>query len=682
MKKRALLLFLCLLFLAPFVPVSAGTQLAPEPPRGLYEMNVGIVTIYSKPKADPAYKVGSFRKTDNNVIFNLINFMDVSDPFTNNTWWGILGNSGHVPGIEQLYYGKYVQVTHPSGGYAEVRPHTHRYGEIKEEFIRCEQKDRVEHTSTYHEHKFCRCGAQHPSYFREVKRTEEHNWNLQGICMSCSFKPPTLTVKLVTEINENPRVGSQVQWLFEVNDDHKTKYYYTLKANGEIEYQSPPDINSSTFSYSFSKAQDYVLTVKVKQTSPRRVAKTEIPFTVDKNVFYINDIMIKEGVFAYDGTPKTNGFFNLPEGLYIKSYTGNVATLPGRYLMEAEFDYDEENYILPEDVCCYWWIKGPEAPKVLSFRKSFDGLSVSWTKPRLPLPVGFTVTRQEKNIGEPQIVYKGEQDEFVDESAEEGKYYSYRISTYVVGHEVWEDGKTRMDGAWSVPQRLAVMSPSKAPDVVSANDGKSFDISWDAIPNASSYTLIRGSYRDKAIHVSRLYPGLVQKTTDDQFTESECHRYSLLPYVKVDGDEYICLEGPYREAYPLIQPQMPSVKAVSGSSIDLEWAANDKATEYELWRRSVAEPEFRFVYFGPSLSFRDRGLQPETVYFYELRLARRAMYQYFFGPASEATQVKTAEASVMKGDADGNYQIDTLDLQAIVEFLVNKTPCPYPDNAE
>ena len=76
------------------------------------------------------------------------------------------------------------------------------------------------------------------------------------------------------------------------------------------------------------------------------------------------------GEFAYDGTEKTVTVTGtLPSGVFVASYTGNEATLPGTYTAHVVFNYDTTNYNEPTLDDLSWKIMSAEET---TLRKIFD----------------------------------------------------------------------------------------------------------------------------------------------------------------------------------------------------------------------------------------------------------------------------------------------------------------------
>ena len=216
-------------------------------------------------------------------------------------------------------------------------------------------------------------------------------------------------------------------------------------------------------------------------------------------------------------------------------------------------------------------------------------------------------------------------------------------------------------------QSLAVAPAQPPAPSASAQSDTEIEVTWNAVSGATSYNLYRstvssGEYAqigdDEISALSYLDRGLTPETAYFYQLEA-CNSVGCSamrsPEVSVTT-----------QATPVAptQPSAPSASAQSDTEIEVTWSAVLGATSYKLYRSPSSGGTYTQVGGDISaLSYLDRGLTPETAYFYQLEACNRggcsSRSPAPAGPVTtQATPVAPTQPSVLSASAQSDSEIE------------------------
>jgi hypothetical protein len=190
---------------------------------------------------------------------------------------------------------------------------------------------------------------------------------------------------------------------------------------------------------------------------------------------------------------------------------------------------------------------------------------------------------------------------------------------------------TTSPGVPSVPTGLAVGDPT----------GASLHVSWNVVPQATGYQLLRSSSATGAY--VEVYKGAGTSVTDPGLASGTTYWYVVKAF---NGYGYSAASGS-RSGTTLAgtPPAVPAwlvVNDPTASTLDVAWGASADAAGYELLRSGSATGTYAVVYRGAGRSVTDTGLAAGTTYYYRVR----AYNGYGIGDLSDyrsgATRLVTA----------------------------------------
>ncbi|RKX44290.1 MAG: hypothetical protein DRP64_06795, partial [Verrucomicrobia bacterium] len=184
--------------------------------------------------------------------------------------------------------------------------------------------------------------------------------------------------------------------------------------------------------------------------------------------------------------------------------------------------------------------------------------------------------------------------------------------------------------------------PPAAPATLAASALNSdwVTLSWDAVPNASSY-LIRRDGVDLAVATSPQY-------TDAGLDPATTYQYQVAA-VNIFGLSAFSGQSAATLPVPTAVPEAPAglvAQPRSSSAVDLTWAAVTNAAVYRV-RRDGAE--VGTTAYGTSFS--DTGLAADTDYSYEVRSENRIGNSGYSSPVAVRTQVLAINLNVLESKA-------------------------------
>jgi len=184
--------------------------------------------------------------------------------------------------------------------------------------------------------------------------------------------------------------------------------------------------------------------------------------------------------------------------------------------------------------------------------------------------------------------------------------------------------------------------PPAAPATLTASALNSdwVTLSWDAVPNASSY-LIRRDGVDLAVATSPQY-------TDAGLDSATTYQYQVAA-VNIFGLSAFAGQSATTLPVPTVVPEAPAglvAQPRSSSAVDLTWAAVTNAAVYRVRRDGV---EIGTTAYGTSFS--DTGLAADTDYSYEVRAENIIGNSGYSAPITARTQVLEINLNVPESKA-------------------------------
>lgn len=206
------------------------------------------------------------------------------------------------------------------------------------------------------------------------------------------------------------------------------------------------------------------------------------------------------------------------------------------------------------------------------------------------------------------VLYNGKANSYSDTGLQPGFTYFYRVSAQAKG----------LTGNYAILSASTLYQLEDTTLQVENVGENGFDLSWDAVTNATNY-IAEASTTQDFDDVIELYDG----------EELEIHVADLDPntqyYIRVFGDS----DGHNIKNYGtadvttrpiLAAPVTFTLENITSSSMTPTWSAVSGATNYVLERASDAGFTVAKVtrYTGPLLSFEDTGLNSSQLYYYRV----------------------------------------------------------------
>ena len=107
----------------------------------------------------------------------------------------------------------------------------------------------------------------------------------------------------------------------------------------------------------------------------------KVDITVGKADYDMSLISWGEKEFVYDGEEKCITLSGLPDTLHVREYRGEKGINAGKYVAEAFFDFDAQNYNPPGSLSCVWSIEKQNVPFPSIDKLEYNGKG---QKPSLP----------------------------------------------------------------------------------------------------------------------------------------------------------------------------------------------------------------------------------------------------------------------------------------------------------
>jgi hypothetical protein len=178
---------------------------------------------------------------------------------------------------------------------------------------------------------------------------------------------------------------------------------------------------------------------------------------------------------------------------------------------------------------------------------------------------------------------------------------------------------------------LVACTPDPAPAAPEAPAGlsagnptaTSLDVSWNSVPDATSYELFRASSASGP-WTTQAHAGSETSWTDSGLEPETTYYYEVRAVNQVGPSPLSAsASATTASAAPLPVPDVPTGLSVGNprpSRLDISWNGVSGATGYELFRAgSASGPWTSQVHSGSGTSWTDSGLAPETAYHYAVR---------------------------------------------------------------
>lgn len=434
-------------------------------------------------------------------------------------------------------------------------------------------------------------------------------------------------------------------------------------------------IADNSFTYTLNKGGLYSVKVEAMRESPWSSTVGHSLSSVEAKLKKADLSQVKWDYdpakpFCFNHQPHKVQVIQAPEGLSVKDYSYQEATMPGTHRTLAYFNYDPDVYEDPRTAALYWEITGPRGPE-LAIDRTVNGLMIKM------LDEGFATSYalyRKRHDGEFFLsVYEGEDSFFEDTDAEYGESYDY-MGVSIVKYEN-ED----YPGPYGPRATITVLDKSKILTSELSDDGSLLTLTWTPVKAAMKYRvrarIAVGNGKFEVYHYGCDEPvGLFG------VEPGKAHYFSVAPCL----DEFYAQTGvPSDEikVVPMPVPPRPEVKTLSADSLQITMPEIPGADRYDLWRSEAANGTYQVAFTGDGRVFVDQGLKKDTSYFYQYRYYKQVpeegLLMSQFGPAASG---KTK--AVLRGDANNDDTVNTLDLISLVDYIISKKPCPSMINAD
>jgi len=198
-------------------------------------------------------------------------------------------------------------------------------------------------------------------------------------------------------------------------------------------------------------------------------------------------------------------------------------------------------------------------------------------------------------------------------------------------------------GAVKILECLECVQPSVpgGPGAVETEDMTSVNISWNAVPWAESYRLLRDASSEGSF-TEEIYAG--SDTSYNDSADSECGTACYYRVIAENScgqsakSDYASVES-YSACYNLPSPGGLRASATGGTSVKINWNFVGLASSYRLYRDTSATGSFSSkIYEGTALSYTDTNLQCSTTYYYKVSAVNICSQQ---SPKSAYVSAKT-----------------------------------------
>lgn len=161
--------------------------------------------------------------------------------------------------------------------------------------------------------------------------------------------------------------------------------------------------------------------------------------------------------------------------------------------------------------------------------------------------------------------------------------------------------------------------PPTAPAVTFGGPG-TVNLSWTAVPGATSYRLDRS---EDGYNFFTIQSGLATTTTTDSSVDPQIgYRYRFQAFASGNEPLPVSLVSSAIAvgAGPVV-PQAFTARALSATSVFLQWANVSQAAGYRVFRSTTAGGPYSDLGFvaAPATSYTETGLTPTTTYYYVIR---------------------------------------------------------------
>lgn len=175
---------------------------------------------------------------------------------------------------------------------------------------------------------------------------------------------------------------------------------------------------------------------------------------------------------------------------------------------------------------------------------------------------------------------------------------------------------------------------------VSNATGSTLDISWDASPDATSYTLQYANSTELPLSYTTIHTGSETSYTHSGLTAGTTYYY-IVYASNTAGNSSTTAAAEGTTTAPSI-PGTPANLTVSNptsSTLDISWDASAGATSYSLSRSTASNGTYTTVYTGANTSYSDTGLSENITYYYKVSASNEG------GASSESNAVSAATVS-------------------------------------
>ncbi len=182
----------------------------------------------------------------------------------------------------------------------------------------------------------------------------------------------------------------------------------------------------------------------------------------------------------------------------------------------------------------------------------------------------------------------------------------------------------------TVASNITFPTPPQVIDIQTISTNQ-LNVTWNSIPNATSYTLFRSITNNPGIASNIAgFSGNQTNHNDTGLTPDTTYYYWIKTYNPSSGSIFSSVISNKTYPMPPVAPVIYSIQSVSTSQIDMEWSKVLNASSYTLFRGMVNNSGFASNIIGflsNQTNHNDSGLSPNTVYYYWVK-------SYNWGPTS------------------------------------------------
>ena len=313
-----------------------------------------------------------------------------------------------------------------------------------------------------------------------------------------------------------------------------------------------------------------------------------------------------------------------------KIYTAVTSTGVYRYVDETEYRTYIVNDLVPSST--YYFkvssdINGIEGPQstyaegttreqtipvpgsVTASALSSDSIQVNWNS--VSGAASYKVYRGASASGTYTLITTRTDTSYTDTGLTPLTTYFYRVSAVT----------SRGEGDQSNPAQATTPAESVVPPPgglqAYPSGSNSIQISWIAVPEATSYKIFRSSSASGTF--TALNVSTATSYTDSGLNPSTTYYYKISAVHSKGESEQSSVVSAATPAEALIQPPGGLSAAAQGtSSIQISWNAVSGATGYRVYRSSSASGFYDFLGSASSSPYTDNGLSASTTYYYKV----------------------------------------------------------------